>query len=1028
MSYALRELTVDQLFEAQANLSPNAQAIAFEGVTLSYQELEQKANQLANYLQAQGVEANSLVGVCVDRSINLIISVLAILKVGAAYLPLDPAYPPARLQFMVEDSGVSFVITQQNLTQAFVEEKVKPIFIDSKWSIIETYDICQPLKQANSDSLAYVIYTSGSTGKPKGVAMPHRSLVNLMVWQKQQFKNPKARTLQFTPISFDVSFQEIFSTLSCGGTLVLIDDATRRNSEALLVYLNENSVERLFLPFIALQNLAEAAAGCQNLPTRLQEVITAGEQLKITRSIVSLFSNLDGCTLANQYGPSESHVVTQHILEGPPRNWPHLPPIGKPIDNTEIYLLKAFSRRKEDPIALAEEGEIGELAIGGVCLSTGYLNRQDLTASRFMPNPFKDEANARLYKTGDLVRISPQGNIEYVERLDNQVKIRGVRVEIGEIEAQLSQNSIVKTNAVIARKNKDGTTYLTAYIVPNDLSRLQSSSKLELSLREFLKTKLPDWIIPTFFEFLQTLPLTPSGKVDRRALPEPRQNRPALANLYVSPQTNIEKDLAELWAGILDFTKIGTNDNFFELGGDSLRAVQLIHKVREQFKIEIPIVALFDAPTIDGLAKKIEKSISIGTTETSDDISPSALENQTVLDLTDDLGSKMLSFSSSPKKILITGVTGFLGAFLLAELLEQTQAEIYCLVRASDQDSGAKKIEKNLNNYGLWVAKHRPRIKPILGDLSKPKLGIEATVFDDLTKEIDTIYHNGASISLIHPYSVLRAANVEGTEELLRMAAKHRIKPFHFISTLDVFQTSEGFSSNPITESDFLNPFEAVKFDGYTKSKWVSEKMVWSAQSSGLPVCVYRPAMISGHSQTGICNTNDLMNRLIKGFVQLGVAPESGMAVNIAPVDYFSRGVVHLSLQEKSLNKGFNFINPNPVSMENFVEAINNCGYAVQLVDHDTWRKILTANISKVDGIVSVLTSKEDASRQSYIERSSVNAKNVSCENVLEGLKSTEICCPNIDANFLKPYFDYYVKTGFIESSKDTSKQIKILK
>ncbi|NEQ42983.1 MAG: amino acid adenylation domain-containing protein [Leptolyngbya sp. SIOISBB] len=685
-------LTVETLFEQQVQLSPQAPAVSFQGESLSYQELDSRANQLANYLQDQGVTVNSLVGICLDRSINLIVSVLAIFKAGAAYLPLDQAYPADRLRLMIEDSAVSLIITQKHLDEALPSTGAKPIFLDCEAARIAHSPDSQPPKQTTPDSLAYVIYTSGSTGKPKGVTMPHRPLVNLLSWQQQQFQNPQARTLQFTPISFDVSFQEIFSTLSSGGTLILIGDMDRRNSETLLAHLCENSVERLFLPFIALQNLAEAATTTQHLPVTLQEIITAGEQLKITRSMVSLFDRLKDCSLVNQYGPSESHVVTQHVLTGSPSDWPHLPPIGKPIDNTQLYLLKTPSRREDDPIALAEPGEPGELAIGGICLANGYLNQPELTHRRFIKNPFTDEPAAILYKTGDLVKRSKTGELEYIERLDDQVKVRGVRVELGEVEARVSQHAMVKANAISARKRVDGATYLAAYIVPNRPQYLQNSVELERQLRTFLKEHLPAYMMPTFFEFLPTLPLTPSGKVDRRALPEPHQERPVLGQNYLQPRTDIEQKLAELWSEVLEFKKIGVKDNFFEFGGDSLRAVQLVHMVCETFKIELPIVTLFDAPTIEALGNQIQRMINSGKTVTSDDISPTELERQAIPNIGGDLTTQPWGFSEQPTKVLITGVTGFLGAFLLGELLKQTSADIYCLVRATSDEVGKQKL------------------------------------------------------------------------------------------------------------------------------------------------------------------------------------------------------------------------------------------------------------------------------------------------------------------------------------------------
>ncbi len=357
-----------------------------------------------------------------------------------------------------------------------------------------------------------------------------------------------------------------------------------------------------------------------------------------------------------------------------------------------------------------------------------------------------------------------------------------------------------------------------------------------------------------------------------------------------------------------------------------------------------------------------------------------------------------------------------MGAFLLHELLEQTRANIHCLVRAANPEAGKQKLQSNLKKYLLWNEENSSRIIPVLGDLSQPLLGVSEEQFLKLALEIDVIYHNGASINLIYPYAALRGANVFGTQELLKLATQLRIKPIHFISTLDVFQTSRPFSANFITEQDEINPSEAIHFDGYTKSKWVSEKMITIAQSQGLPISIYRPAMITGHSKTGAANVNDLMNRLIKGFVQLGRAPSFEMMINIAPVDYFSKGAIYLSRQAESLGKAFNLVNPQALLMSQFLETINACGYPVQQVGHGEWEDLLMRNMGSVDGIVSVLTSKASENSLSYLERCSVGAHLVSCQNVISGLKDTSIVCPLINAKLLNTYFSYFIHSGFLNA------------
>ncbi len=475
------------------------------------------------------------------------------------------------------------------------EHELQLVGLDTDWEVISQESEENPVRGVKSENLAYVIYTSGSTGKPKGVAMGHLPLCNLILWQLESATVSRgARTLQFAPVSFDVSFQEIFSTWCSGGTLVLLSEKVRRDPEALLSLLTEEAIERLFLPFVALQQLAEVAEGSEFIPTSLCEVITAGEQLQITPAIKGLFRKLTGCILQNQYGPIESHVVTAFPLTASVSSWPALPPIGCPIANTQIYLLDRFLR----PVPI---GVPGELHIGGDCLARGYLNRPNLTEEKFIPNPFSDEPGARLYKTGDLARYLPDGNIEFLGRLDYQVKIRGFRVELGEIEAVLAQHPEVSQTLVLAREDRPGDKRLVAYVA---LEKEQGATSSEL--RRFLKEKLPEYMVPAVFARLDAMPLTPSGKVDRRALPKPDKSQMCLEAGFFPPRTPTEEVLAAIWVEVLGLDQVSVHDNFFELGGNSLLASQIISRLRKAFKVELPLCSLFELPTVASLGEYIE--------------------------------------------------------------------------------------------------------------------------------------------------------------------------------------------------------------------------------------------------------------------------------------------------------------------------------------------------------------------------------------------------------------------------------------
>ena len=466
-----KDKCIHQLFEEQVEKNPDAVAVVFKGQKLTYSELNSKANQLAHYLQKLGVVPETLVGICVERSIEMVVGLLAILKAGAAYVPLDSSYPSERLAYMISNAQLSVLLTQQSLVTLLSEHQAQIVYLDSNenlWSDCSQNNLSSEVKPSN---LGYVIYTSGSTGKPKGVAMSQGALVNLIHWQQHKtIVSQEARTLQFAPISFDVSFQEIFSTWYSGGTLMLVSSELRRNPLALIEFLTHNQVERLFLPFVALQQLALVASQSKNMP-QLREVITAGEQLQVTADIVDMMKRLPQCRLQNQYGPSESHVVSAYTLEGDADNWSKLPPIGRPIANTQLYILSS----QQQPVPV---GVPGELYIGGVGLASGYLNRLDLTAEKFIPNPFDNSKATKLYKTGDLCRYLPDGNIEFLGRIDHQVKIRGYRIETGEIQGILNEHPKVKETVVIAREDKPGDKRLVAYLVAETKTTTNSNPEL----------------------------------------------------------------------------------------------------------------------------------------------------------------------------------------------------------------------------------------------------------------------------------------------------------------------------------------------------------------------------------------------------------------------------------------------------------------------------------------------------------------------------------------------------------------------
>jgi len=586
---------IQQLFEEQVERTPERIALVYEDEELTYLELNGRANQLAHYLGELGIGPDRFVGILMNRSVEMMVSVLGVLKTGGAYVALDPNYPKERLAFMLEDTNTSLVLTQEHMSSKLPDHQARVIFFDAEWKTISAAGKQNPRRRAAPENLAYVTYTSGSTGKPKGIAMPQRALLNLLDWQVKETRLPDgARTLQFASLGFDVSFQDIFSTWATAGTLVMITDEQRQDIAGLAQIIVEQKVHRLFIPAVALQLLAEGFCREGQISADLLKVVAGSEQLQISRSVARLFTELGNCTLHNEYGPSETHVVTELALPANPGIWPERPSIGRPIHNARIYNL-------DHQMQPTPTGVPGELFIGGAGLARGYLNRPDLTAERFTPDPFSSEPGARLYRTGDLARWLGNGEIEFLGRMDFQVKIRGFRVELGEVEVVLGVHEAVRETVVLAREDTPGDKRLVAYIVPEDCTGLLKVDEL----RRFLQDKLPDYMMPSAFVMLDALPLTQNGKVNRAALPAPDQTRRDLEEVYVPPRTTLEEMIAAHWAEALGIIRVGREDNFFALGGHSLLAMQVMARLREALRLELPLRVFFESPTVAGIAERM---------------------------------------------------------------------------------------------------------------------------------------------------------------------------------------------------------------------------------------------------------------------------------------------------------------------------------------------------------------------------------------------------------------------------------------
>ena len=582
-----------QLFEEQVKRTPEAVAVVYSDQQLTYNELNNRANQLAHYLQSLGVKPDQLVGICLERSLEMIVGLLGILKAGGAYLPLDPDYPSERLQFAIADAQLSLLLTQEGLIDKLPEHQARLILLDRFTEEINQNSQDNLTGVVTANNLANLIYTSGSTGKPKGVMVEHRGLFNLAQAQIKTFNlQSNYRILQFASLNFDASIWEIIMAIGAGATLYLDTKDALMPGLPLMGRLKDYGITHITLPPSAL-----AALPLEDIP-ELQTIIVAGEAC--SEELIKQWAT--GRNFFNAYGPTETSVCatvekwTDETLKVT---------IGRPIANTQIYILDSHLQ----PVPI---GVPGELHIGGMGLARGYLNRPELTQEKFIPNPFeKDEVipptllnkggnePSKLYKTGDLARYLPDGNIEYVGRIDNQVKIRGFRIELGEIEAVLSQNHAVQSSCVIVREDNPGEKQLVAYIVPKLGVKLTSGD-----LRQFLSHKLPGYMVPGAFVLLESFPLTANGKIDRRALKAPSNTSDS--DRFIEARNQLELNLVQIWSKVLKIDKISVHDNFFDLGGHSLLAPYLITQIKEQLGKEIAVTTIFQNPTIEQLATIIQ--------------------------------------------------------------------------------------------------------------------------------------------------------------------------------------------------------------------------------------------------------------------------------------------------------------------------------------------------------------------------------------------------------------------------------------
>ncbi|HEX2183846.1 MAG TPA: amino acid adenylation domain-containing protein, partial [Rubrobacteraceae bacterium] len=935
------EMCLHELFEAQVHRSPQAPAVEDVRTRLTYEELDRKADLLASYLRDAGVRPGELVGVYMERRAEYVVACLAALKAGGAYLILELAYPPSLLLDVVADAGPRVILTQERYAENLPEETAR-LCMDEGWEEEIGVSGSEGSASVDQENLAFVSYSSGTTGKPKGIANPHRAAVRAYLWRfGLSDYGPGDR------VGCNVFFiWEMLRPLLRGATTVVIPDDVIYDPVALIRFLEEYGISETLITPSLLETVLDASG--PDLADRLSSlrVLWLNGEV-VTRTLARrALSLLPETRLLNVYSCSETHEVAagdlRELVESPHSTYC---PVGRPMDSDRLYILDEEMREVSD-------GEAGELFVGGECLARGYVNLPEKTEESFPADPFSSEDGARMYRTGDKARVLPDGNLEILGRTDFMVKIRGYSVELGAVEAAVEDNLAVRACVVVADGEEGTDKRLVAYLVPASEDErgeryagwnLDPRTGRSPEIRHHLQDSLPHYAIPATFMEVEALPLHEvSGKVDRRRLPEPparvtrtsEPDEPVRRLSADAPRSEKESLLARAWEDVLrlDRGEVRRDDNFFDLGGHSLAAAQLSSRVEDAFGVHVTMGAFLEDPTVGGLCDRIE------ALQRNGDERPSRpdLRAEAVLDpeIVPERGAAPASLRGA-RGVFLTGATGYLGAFLLDALLRRTDAEIHCLVRPREDSDPRTTIRYNLRRYGLSRSEDAiRRVVPVAGDLGKPLFGMTEEAVDELAREVDVVIHAGAVVNLVYPYGALAPVNVGGTREVLRLACMHEVKPVHHVSTNGIFPAGHGLCEEDVD----LDVLADAREDGYGQSKWVAEKLVQEAAGRGLPVRVYRPGNISGHSVTGTSNPRDFLGALIAESLRIGAAPEiKGWRMEMTPVDFVAETICHLAGEPDAPGRVFHLANPDPPPASEVFSWLEDLGYRVEHLPYPEW-------------------------------------------------------------------------------------------
>jgi amino acid adenylation domain-containing protein/thioester reductase-like protein len=982
---------LQHFFSARAQ----APALCWGDKTLRYGELGTQVRALASYLvEALGVRPGDRIGVCLEPSFDRIIALLAVLEAGAAYVPLDPDLPARHIAYALTDAGLRTVLAQRKFAfdlepcVATLDHQPRFLYLDDEaldWRRTKPGAV---LPAAGPEDAAYVIYTSGSTGEPKGVVVPHRGLVALARANVKAFNlDHRIRLLQFASLSFDASTWEIISALCGGATLVLGSREQLMPGRPLAEFLAVHRVSMVCMPPSVLATLHDF----RDMLPALRTVVVAGEACPLV--LAHRWSSASR-RFFNAYGPTEATVCTSmHLF----RESDTSVPIGLPLPGWEVHLL-------DDTLQPVSDGQVGELYIGGVGVALGYLNKPELTALRFVPHP---TGPGLLYRSGDLaVRKGPRGLLEFAGRVDQQVKIRGLRVELEAVEHTLCEHPGVQHAAVqaVALGERDVRT-LVAYVVP------RSPTPPPESLRRFLMDRLPAYMVPPLYVFLNALPLMPNGsKVNRAALPLPP---PQVLEGGLAPKG--ARRYAALFERVLEREpgSVSVDTDFFHVGGDSLCVAHLVGELRQELNVEVPPWVVYAYPSPAKLMAWVE--LRIGSVESA--MATEDVDLLTEACLEDDL--RPLTGTLGTEVALVTGATGFLGIYLLEELLDQgTFRTVYCVVRAVSDTEATRRLRATFEKYGRRLPL-LARVVALAGDVQQPCLGLSQLQYARLCTEVDVIYHAAADTHYVRPYASMRGPNVEGTRHVLHLACTTRPKALHHISSVCVYGAVATLLELEEVEENFdllrSLPLMAVE-NGYTKSKWVAERLVLEARTRGLPVSIYRPGFIEGHSVTGKANVDDLLCRMLVGCIRMGLYPDLPRKYWLpAPVDYLARAIAVLS--QGAAGGTYNLVPDRAREMSHLelFEQLVARGYPMEKVSTRSWLQALHAlpPSNPLYPLTAYMTEKVYQGRATVVELSH-RMPVYRDDQTREGLRGSGVEVPPFDGPLLDRYLAGFKNAGLL--------------